>query len=620
MSDLPYLAEHEGISEPTGLAEPEISPEEKKAAKLVDTLFSKYKKHREKYDRNWAWYYRYFRGDQWKKKRASYRHSEVINLIFQTIQSQVPIMTDSRPRPSFVPTDPSDIEFSVVLNEVFEADWQAQGWLYKITEVIYDGHIYGTGFSNLYFDKDALHGLGRIGLQCEDPFFCYPCNTARSTNDRCDGFIHAEPTDVSELKARYAGHKYVSFIKADMSEVLDRSLEREEGPKRNYNLEMPDDSYSGEKYTDEKQALVTTLYLKPKDTEEIETEKEDEATGEIKKEYVTKLKYPRGRKIVKINKYIFEDGPLDNDDLSIPYSKYSNYMLPREFFGISEVEQLQGPQDIFNKLVNFTLDVLTLMGNPIWLIPTASGVKPKSFHNAPGMQIPYDGAEPPRRVEGTQLQPYVMQLIDRMENWFNSLSGSQDITRGVNPAGVTAARAIEGLQDAAQTRIRQKMRNLDDYMVCWGRQYVQLALQNYSVPRIFRLTNKEGIDKFFRYHVEIREDEYGEEERVGVVTNFEEEETFDDAGKVTGKRSVEKDTKEYVLRGDFDVKVNTQSGLPFNKAEKEQRLLQLYDRQVIDREELLKQIEYPNYEGVLKRMNELERQAAEAQQQQEQRG
>jgi len=613
------LAEHESregtANESRDNHMPQMSSEEQKTVKLGMHLWHKSKRHRSKYDKDWINNYKFYRGDQWSRKRPSYLHSEVINFVFQTIQSMVPIMTDARPKPSFLPQDPTDLEFTEVLNDVFESDWQKGNWLQVVAEVIYDAHFYGTSYSSVKFNADGDYGLGRIVYCSEDPLDCYPDPDANDINDedgKSTSFVTAMPADLEKLRLKYKGHKFEAALKSDVDDLSESTMSKTSAGRRTFvrdtNSELPTvRAFSDEEFGSDARALVITVYMKPSETTEYREDVVAEDSGGISVQFITKKKFPRGRKLVIIGGYLFEDQPhLDNDDGRFPFQKLVNYILPREFYGMSEIEQLASPQKIFNKLISFTLDVLTLMGNPVWLIPTSSGVKPGSFHTAPGMQIPYDGAEPPRRAEGTQLQPYVMQMIDRVENWFNSVAGSSDITRGITPGSVTAAAAIENLQDAAKTRIRQKMRQLDGYLVQVGSQWVQLALQHYDVPRIFRLTSKEGMDKYFKFHTQAAEDENGQPligdngdpVRMAVITKFK---TDDALG-----RMVPDETKKMVIRGGFDVKVSTGSGLPFAKGEKEQRLLQLYTSNVIDRRALLEHIEFPNFEPILQRMEEAE--------------
>lgn len=604
MANIDILAEHEAPRmEPSGV-EQSHTPEEEKASKLVDVLFTQAKKERERFDERWLDWYRYFRGDHWKKKRAKYLHAEVINFIWQTIQSLVPIITDTRPKPTFIPQDPSDFEFSEILGDIFDSDFQHGNWMYRIAEIVYDSHIYGTGVGKLEFNPKLDFGMGRICFYRQDPFTIYPKPMVTDINDYdMTSFIVAEPLLTDDLKIKYAGHKFASKLKGDLYSFEDKYAGTKSTFKRNYNVSAPSDTYGYRVQSDAERTLVTTVYMRPRDVAEEEVVSQG-PEGETKIEYVTKIKHPRGRKIVKICGYVFEDTALEMEDLSYPFAKLINYIDPGEFWGISEIEQLESPQLIFNKLISFVLDVLTFTGNPVWLIPTQSGVLPGSFHNAPGTQIPYDGDRPPTRVEGTQLQPYVLQIIDRMETWFNNVGGANDVTRGVNPPQVTAAQAIEQLQNAALTRVREKTRHVDSFLQPVGEMYAALALQNYTVPRIFRITGKDGSEKFFRFHVEHLKDEAGvplmnergDPLRKAYVKPFVRTEI---GGYVESPES-----REFMVRGRFDVKINTVSGLPFSKAEKEERLLQFFDRQIIDAEELLKQIDYPNYEAVLARMQQ----------------
>jgi hypothetical protein len=134
---IPYGYEGQtGAQTPSSSGSYEPTPEEEQAIKLVEKCFSKAKAARKPYDEKWLDYYKMFRGRQWKDQRPSYRHSEVINLIFRAIQSEVPILTDRLPRPRFVPQEPNDYPLAQILNDVLDSDWISGNWDLKFTEIV----------------------------------------------------------------------------------------------------------------------------------------------------------------------------------------------------------------------------------------------------------------------------------------------------------------------------------------------------------------------------------------------------------------------------------------------------------------------------------------------------
>lgn len=584
MADSGLLSEHEPAVKPTDHTDQyDPTPEEKKTIKLAKMLFEKAKRHRSLYDNKWLDYYKMFRGKQWKEQRPSYRHSEVINLIHQNLQSMVPILTDSHPKFEFLPQEPADLELAEILNEVAQADWQKNNWMLPLTEVLYDGHIYGTGLSCMKFDSQLNHGAGGIQYESSDPFYSFPDPSAFDVNVRSDFFCYAEPLDIAVIKRKYP--KYAKFIKADLLDLM-KSSKTDLAPTliKSPVANMPASEGSNtQELIDKDRALLITVYCKSDEFIEEPVTKQLE-DGKTETTYLQKLRWPGGRKIVICNEILLEDGDNPYDDREYPYQRWVNYILPREFWGMSEIEQLEGPQKVFNKLVSFALDVLTLMGNPVWKVHTSNQIDVDNLTNKPGLVVEYEGEVEPKREEGVQLQPFVLQLIDRMKEWFDQIGGANDITRGVNPTGVTANSAIENLMNAAQTRVRQKSRNLDCYLQSLGQQYLSRVFQFYSAPEVFRLTGKDGSQKYFKFHV-------SKDERSGAYTA--EIDRYDAGG-----------LRQYETKGKFDVRVTTGSSLPFSKAEKEKRLLELFDRGIVDAEEVLKTTDYPNYEAVLMRVQQ----------------
>ena len=603
-----YLPEHQAPEKDNPEGDNyQPSDQDKKDLRTVEKLFDQAKRYKSKYDEKWNDYYNMFRGRQWKEQRPNYRHSEVINLIFREIQSGVPIQMDSRPKFEFLPMEPGDIELAEIMNQVCEADWNKYNWLEQLTEMIYDSNILGTGVGGMDFDHEAEDGKGAICFDSEDPFYIFPDPMAKDVNKRSKFFIKAEPLSIEEIKKRWPNGKYV---KADLIGIKRMDFHNQDKVRFKSPVDAAVFADGSQQYdtNEQQQALVITCYLDG--SFEIEEkpveEKSDDGTVNVK--YVQAKAHPQGRKIVMASKVILESEPSPHEHRKFPFARVQNYVNQRQFWGISDIEQLESPQKVFNKLVSFSLDVLTLMGNPVWKVGTSSGVDTDNLFNQPGLIIEADDINQVQREEGVQLQPFVLQLIDRMKVWFDDVSGSSDSSRGVRPEGVTAASAIQSLQEATQTRIRQKARNLDSCLQNLGQLYQSYVFQYYSAPRIFRLTNKDGSRRFFKFSVETTVDESGEQAKVARYRPFEEGED----GKMY--EGVE---KVMPVNGMLDLKVNTGSSLSFAKEANQNKALQLFDRQIIDDEEVLKAFDYPNWEAVLQRVTEKKMQAAEAQAQQE---
>lgn len=596
----------------------EPSDEDKKTIKLAETVFDRNKKARAQYDQKWMDYYHIFRGKQWKEQRPSYRHSEVINLVFRTLQSSIPIQLDTHPKFEFLPQQPQEQELSELMNKLAEADWIKNNWGESLLEVVWDSNLYGTGLSSM-LAKDSL-GRMKLVYSSADPFYSYPDPEARDVNkdattmgysEQAASFVYAEPMDVRKIKKKYPAVK--DYLKPDVQDLL-KGSKTDTQPLR---FRSPVDQkviMEGSSTLDlinKEKALLVTVYLSPEyceeDFEELQQNTVDPETGaEGPPEFVQKAKYPNGRKIVTCNGVLCEDVDNGYDDGLFPFDKYANYTLPREFWGMSEVEQLEGPQKTFNKVVSFVLDVLTLMGNPVWLIPSSTGIDAENLVNKPGLNIEFDGDKEPTRLPGVQMQPYVMEIIDKMSQWFDGVAGTQDVTRGITAPGVTAASAISSLQEAAQTRIRQKTRNMDYYLQGVGQKYASRVFQFYTAPEVYRLTGSDGVQNYFRMHIEPYE------HADGLPAYRVHYQPFTPDGQIDPDQGM-----VYETRGQFDVKVSTGSSLPFAKDQLENKLLAFFDRGIIDPEEVLKRSDYPNYQAVLQRMAQKAQQQAQAQAQQQ---
>lgn len=576
------------------------SEDELKAIRLVERLYQDAKRAREKHDKNWIDNYKFFKGKQWKEKRPSYRHSEVINYVFSEIQSVLVILTDNRPNIDVLPQDPSDYEFAQILSQILTSKWDANAWSYVLAEAILDAAIYGTAIAEVPWKSELAEGLGDFTFETVDPLYFYPDPNARhKVNDEyCGHTLTAIPTDVGKLKTKYPDK--AAFIKPDTTNLGVDDSTREDAD--DVKVKSPVDNRvlleSGISYANGKsgQALLLCAYLKSDEViEECIGNDVDVETGLEKELYQTKKKYPNGRKIEVVGGVLLSDS--DNEYSKFPYARLVDHIMPREFWGVGEVEQLKSPQQIVNKLVSYLLDVLILTGNPVWVVDTSSGVDTDHLTNQPGLIIEKNPGSEVRREMGVQLQPFVMQALEHFsERVMGKLGSTSDVSRGVAPSANPSGFAIEQLQEAAQTKLRGKSRNVETFLKDVGDLMVDRILDGYSIPRVVRLTNNESAPTYFTFHVSDAVDEAGEVKKIATIIRKE----FDEASGTY----IEQAPEEYQIKSKLDIRISTGTSLPLAKAQKAMLADKLFNYKIIDAEEYLNQIDYPKKEKIIERLKQ----------------
>ncbi len=597
--------------EPKGDGEGLPGADEAKLVAKVEGLLQESKTWRAQHDQYWISDYQRFRGHQWQKQRPSYRHSIVVNLIAQNIQSTAPLLVDSQPRVEFVPENPEDMPIAEILNELSEHDWVRENWLEVLIECVYDKNIMGTAFGRMEPCENANSGMVHIDFESVDPVYVYPSPGARNIDKKCRYFITAIPTPVEEIWKSFPGSKKKG-VKADGSSFTKSSSSmmetRYSGNSAQFqDMRDPRLAYrdgSGAPDTGRGEALLIRCWILDEETMGEEELKQQEQA--LTWYGSSQQKYPFGREIVTCCGRILRDRPNPYDHGKFPYARYIHYIDPRNIFGISQIENQRGPQEAFNKLVSFALDYLVLMGNPIWVIDSTAMVDEENLFNRPGSVVKKTPGSEVRREQGVPLQPYVLQLIDRLKEWFEQSAGDQDLTRITQ--GVTAASAIARLQESAQTRIRLQGKFQDMFVHDLGVLYKGLVLQYYSAPRVYRITGKDGVDKWFKFYIESTDDG----KRFAVYQPYVQQ------MQPNSSPVPSPDIRRQELIGDFDVRVSTGTTLPFARAERKQEQRQLYLDKAISLKEYLKSIDYPNYQNVILDREKEEQAAANAAQAQQQ--
>lgn len=602
-----YLDINEGIEkESQGTSKgstQEMSKEERQDYKMVMKLLSKGKDARKPFDKNWKTYWEFYKGKQWQVKRPSYKASPNINIIRQAVQTVLPIMTDASPGFDVSPQEPSDYKFADILSKAVKIWWSRSGMQHTIVDVIFDSLVYDAGIMKVVWDEEAEEGLGDIRCFAIDSKNIYIPDDAEDFDTKCSWVIQRLFMTVGELKRKFPDKaQYITCSFGDRKED-DTDPESYSG---DVLLVSPidrksplDDMTNPEgQSNDDAQVEVLECWLDDYSMEEYMLENEEGV-----KEKAYKKKYPTGKvvTIIPSKQLLLQVKPNPYKDGKKPFVRFIDTLIPRQFWGEGEVEPLIEVQKLINKNMAVLLDWMNMMTNPVWILDSESGVDPRRLTNQVGAIITKNKGSEVRREQAPAMPPQMFELYNLFRQLADSQSGVHDVTQGRKPSGVTAAEAINDLQEAAQTRIRLKERNLNTSMTQLGYLVISRMMQYYNAPRMLKITGESEYPEFLEFFVEESEN--------GYKYTYRDHSIDEQTGTYVPSQWM---SNEQSSKGTFDIEVQSGTSMPFMKSKRGQLAQQLFDKDVIDAENLLDVLEWPNKDEVLRRMEERKQEEAQA--------
>jgi len=600
---------NQGAIKEAGQSSPTPNSKEMQEIKMIKSWYADSNKWRKDWEVKWksqdAVYY-----NKLQQTTSDKILKTNINIVRPTVQTVVPLMTDAKPKFGIIPEEPGDIDFTEMVGENIEALWDRQSMPIKMVEIITEMCIRDASVLKVPWNSDLQDGLGDIEYEPIDI-------TKLWVNKECIDFdrkfkyaIEEITKTVGEWKRLFP--KLADKIKPDTSGSRDdKQGDKAKGAygdgitlvsPADQDRNKSNDPGNGTMMDDNNVATGWQVWYVDDVLEEyIEGEKDKETK-------VLKKKYPNGHltTLLPNQNLILSTGenPYEGDTYN-PYVKFIDTIVPRCFYGEGEVGPLMPIQSYVNRTAKIIMEYLRLMSNPVWILDKTSGVNAKGLTNKIGLIIKKEPGSEVKRDFPASIPAYVFTWLETLLRLGETQSGVQEVTQGRKPAGVTAAEAIETLQEAAQTRIRLKDRNLENSLNQLGRMTSNRMMQ------FERGVRKQVIDgpipdrpTFIEYTIDPIEEG---EETVGykmtkIVTEFDPQ---------TGEYKSPETRNASTNMKQFNFKVKSGTSLPFQKAQKGQRAIQLFDRGAIDRKELLDSYDWPNPEEVLARVEEQEQAAAE---------
>lgn len=254
-----------------------------------------------------------------------------------------------------------------------------------------------------------------------------------------------------------------------------------------------------------------------------------------------------GRHIVATSAGILLDEEWEQKSFPYVILTYSDAITG--VYGQGLVEQLEGYQYEINVMAQKVSESHNLLGGAWVLVPQGSDIVETHLQNGLGTIVRHKPGLPPQVIQPNPVHPQTYQrLRDLPVDAYNDVGISQMSAQSKKPAGVTAAVALQTLDDQETQRF-----------IMFGRAYESFCL---DVARRLIDCAKRIADEFGDYSVSVP--------MKGGIVDL----SWDDV-EIDG----------------FQLRVFSSSVLPQQPAARLERLMQFFNSQVIDKDQLLRMIE-----------------------------
>jgi len=460
--------------------------------------------------------------DRWRTYRSWYlnaggtwrglgaRSLTYVNMIYEKIEKLTADITEGRPAFLYSPHTPRDVPMTEVLNDVVPFIWGAQNLNQIYFHSIKAALMYGTWYWKVLHDPR----FGRIGsVERVKEVPCWQIFPAPYANNLDDApwIIEVSVRTVGELE-----NDYGKRVPPEMA-VRDDLFPRIEEDLTHYNpvgrvtgvttgvdgpgtatgdivQGIPDTFYAGKGTM---QGLVLQKEMWVRDgtlsSQYWWDDKDGLGVGELRKTYG--LKYPGGRVISWANGVLLYDRENPYRDGRFPYSKFVDISIPDFWYGMGEVESLINLQllhDDTHEIIK-QVHLYTALGRLI--VDEGTGLSEDTMGNEVG-EIWFVKPGTSDRVKwlpGSVPHGEFYNYISTLERSADLVTGSHDVTRGINPSGVTAGRALATLQNAAGIRIRARLNDIEAGLVQTGRLLASRVQQFWPADMAIRVAGRHKV-------------------------------------------------------------------------------------------------------------------------------
>ena len=167
--------------------------------------------------------------------------------------------------------------------------------------------------------------------------------------------------------------------------------------------------------------------------------------------YHKKTKYcPNGYYVKFTDDCILEMKDLPFSHGELPFVRITDMDIPEQLNGISQYEMVRPIQNMHDNLSTLLAKNIYMMGHAKWVMPRGA-CKIESLGNDNTI-VQYQGPVPPQMLQTQPNPPEAYSFRDSLRNEMGQIYGIQGVSRGTPPKGITAAVALQFLNEQEQER------------------------------------------------------------------------------------------------------------------------------------------------------------------------
>lgn len=389
-----------------------------------------------------------------------WRARPVINRIRPIIRTEISKLTSQKPSAYVVPASSEDRDLFAA--QAGEQIWDSIYRRHKLRSVfrkaVWWQVVCGNAFLKCYWNPDATDEdsgqQGDLQYMAETPFHVFVPDMREEDLENQPYLMHAQLRTEDWCAVNYPNVRFQSNGQAD-EEILNSSW---------LNIIGANNAQG------QKTVLCLEVWIKPGTTP----------------------LFPEGGMYTLIGDQIVQgvDGwPFEKK--SYPFAKLS-HIPTGKFYTDSTIVDLIPLQKEYNRTRGQIIEAKNKMAKPV-LVAEKGAIVPSKITSEPGLVIEYEsGYEAPKPLPLVALPQYVIDELDRILSDINDISGQHEITKGQVPPGVTAATAINYLQEQDESKLSVSFESLEEAIETIASLTLAYAQQFWDTPRLIKIIGTDG--------------------------------------------------------------------------------------------------------------------------------